>query len=294
MNTTKADDWIVQVSSAERAAGRLSIANEHAARASLKTNGATLLRGALAAEMVDALHGAFQTQWGGFSDAQMLERSKQPAPNPVLCVGEGRYEILIRMSGAFGDPNLFANNLLCNLLAGALDRRMKLSGLTAVISYPGAKVQHIHSDLHALFDEPGLGAALPHYAINVAVPLIDVDAITGPTAIWLGSHLWEANRSPRPEESVSVDFLRGDCVLIDYRTLHAGLPNNSAIARPILYMVYARTWFFDEANHRARPSLDMAVEDFVKLAPHVRELVARAFSQRMRARYIAAADGPEN
>lgn len=289
MTASSTPDWIVPVSTAERAARRLSPESDQAARAALKAHGAVILRGAFPVQAVDDVRAEFDRQWGGLNAAEMAALSTRPAPNPVLRVGENRYEILVHMTGAFGDPGLFANDLLCNFLVGILDRRMKLSGMTAVLSYPGAQRQHIHSDLHALFDETGLSGSLPHYAINVALPLIDVHQTIGPTAIWLGSHLWnDPTRVAQMSESTSVDFLRGDCVLIDYRTLHAGLPNTSTIARPILYMVYARNWFFDEVNHRSRPSLDMAINDFMRLPPHVRELMARAFSERVRAQYFSA------
>ncbi|MEZ5956751.1 MAG: phytanoyl-CoA dioxygenase family protein [Hyphomonadaceae bacterium] len=288
MNAPATPDWIVPVSSAERAASRLSPESDQAARAALKTHGAVILRGAFPVPVVDEIRAEFDRQWGGLSAGEMAARAQGPAPNPVLRVGENRFEILVRMQGALGDPRLFANHLLCSFLVGVLDQRMKLSGMTAVLSYPGAQRQHIHSDSYRLFDESGLSGSLPHYAINVALPLVDVDQTIGPTAIWLGSHLWnDSGRNPSMSEGTSVDFLRGDCILIDYRTLHAGLPNTSTIARPILYMVYARTWFFDEDNHRSRPSLDMPIDHFMRLPPSVRELVTRAFSQRIRAHYFS-------
>jgi ectoine hydroxylase-related dioxygenase (phytanoyl-CoA dioxygenase family) len=39
-----------------------------------------------------------------------------------------------------------------------------------------------------LFFEPGVGPSLLAHAVNVVVPLIDVDMETGPTGVWLGSH----------------------------------------------------------------------------------------------------------
>jgi len=245
-----------------------------------------LLRGVFAVDTIDALRAEFSRQWPAPDYEAMHALAKRPAPNPVLCVGERRYEVLVKIKGPFGHPALIGNPVLCRFLVRVLDQSMKLSGMTVVVSYPGALMQHVHSDLHALFDEPGLSASLPAYAINVSVPLVDVDATLGPTGIWLGSHLWPLGRMPRPDEYTAVDFIRGDCVLIDYRTLHAGMPNNGALARPILYLVYARTWFFDEANHRARPSLDMDAEDYAALPAPLKPLLERAHVQRVRARHF--------
>ena len=73
---------------------------------------------------------------------------------------------------------------------------MLLSGLTMVVSQPGAAQQHIHRDYRHLFAEPDVGPGLPVYAVNVGVPLVDVDIQTGPTGIWLGSHRWAPDFSP--------------------------------------------------------------------------------------------------
>ncbi len=279
---------VVAVSDTERAAGRLSAATEQTAREVLGECGCVLLRGVFTPAAVDALRSEFDAQWGRLDATMMAAQANMPPPNPVLCVGKDRYEILVKMKGALGDPHVFGNLLLCKFLTRVLDETLKLSGVTVVVSYPGAETQHVHSDLHPLFAEPGLSASLPSYAINVAVPLVDVKTNMGPTGIWLGSHRWSRERAPLASECACVEYLRGDCILIDYRTLHAGLPNKSDGVRPILYMVYARTWFFDEANHRARPSLDLAVSDFMKLPTHLKALTMRTYSQQMRAQYLTS------
>jgi len=52
---------------------------------------------------------------------------------------------------------------------------------------------------------------------------------------------------------------------MDYRTLHTGMPNRGTRIRPILYLVYTRTWFFDEVNHAGRAALDLPLEKFLWL-----------------------------
>jgi ectoine hydroxylase-related dioxygenase (phytanoyl-CoA dioxygenase family) len=203
----------------------------------------------------------------------------------VLKVGEGRYEVLVELKGPFIEQSFLGNSLLCGLLEARLESSMKISGVTAVVSFPGAKLQHVHSDHPLLFSDPGVSASLPSYAINVAVPLIDVDSHIGSTAVFLGSHIWPEGKTVNPQP-VIVDFKRGDCVLIDYRTQHAGMPNVSNVIRPILYVVFARPWFFDEGNHLARPSLNMSVEQFMALPPQMKSLLSRAYSQRMRGAYL--------
>lgn len=281
-------DLIVPISAAERAAGELSETTAAAAYEAMNALGCVILRGVYDTAQIDALKAEFDAQWGGLDEPAMQARSEAPPPNPLLKVGGKRYEILLNLKGAFAEPSLFGSALLCKFLFPMLGPGMKLSGMTAVVSHPGSNIQHIHRDHPPIFFEPGLNAALPPYGINVSVPLIDVDAQTGPTALALGSHRWPVEREGKVEELVAAEFLRGDCILIDYRTLHTGLPNQSLKARPILYMVYTRAWFFDEVNHRARPSLNMSEAEYLALPEPVRVVAERAYSQRMRARYLVA------
>jgi hypothetical protein len=73
-------------------------------------------------------------------------------------------------------------------------------------------------------------------------------------------------------------------MLLDYRTLHTGLPNQSARMRPILYMVYARGWFCDDAAHFGLNSPDLSLEDYRSLPESARQPLYRALSQAMRGR----------
>jgi hypothetical protein len=147
--------------------------------------------------------------------------------------GSGRRGTTLRcMTGAFGRPAVFANSILLKFLVPLLGSDMHMSNFTAVVSYPGATKQHAHSDHPHLF--LGIGPALPVYAVNVAVPLIDVDIKTGPTGVWLGSHRWAEAPKMLSTDPTACALQRGDCMLLDYRTLHAGLPNLSRQTRPIV------------------------------------------------------------
>jgi ectoine hydroxylase-related dioxygenase (phytanoyl-CoA dioxygenase family) len=127
---------------------------------------------------------------------------------------------------------------------------------------------------------------VPPYAINAAVPLIDIDLQTGPTGFWLGSHRWPNGFGAAPPDGMTVcPVQRGDCILVDYRTVHAGLPNLSQQVRPILYMAYARPWFFDQSNHLGRTPVDMPLETYRALPASVHPLLTRALFYAMVARW---------
>jgi ectoine hydroxylase-related dioxygenase (phytanoyl-CoA dioxygenase family) len=279
-------DWIVTVSPDETAGGELAPANEKAAYAAFEELGCVLLRGAFPLGTIEAMHREYTAQFGALDVAAMQAEAEKPPPNRFLKVGDARYDITLQMTGAFGRPDTFANGLLLKFLHPLLGEEIRLSNFTAVVAHPGAPQQHLHRDHGHLFFQPDVGPNLPVYAVNVAVPLIDVDVATGPTGVCFGSHRWAQNANVFTPMT-SCTWRRGDCVLLDYRTMHAGLVNLSQQARPIVYMVYARPWFFDDNNHVNRISLDMPLEHYEGLPESVRPLLLRAFSFATRARWHA-------
>jgi hypothetical protein len=271
-------DWIVAVSASELARGACLLGTEHAAHAAFHEHGCVILRGAFPVAAVEAMHREYVTQCGWMDQATMQEFAAEPAPNRFHRVGDARYEITLRMAGVFATAPVFGNSLLLKLLGPLLGGNMHLSSFSAVVSHPGAGKQHAHRDHPHLYS--GLGPDLPVYAVTVAVPLIDVDLATGPTGIWLGSHKWEED--PKVLHAPTVcPVRRGDCMLVDYRTMHAGLANTSDRARPILYLVYERPWFFDYGNHTRRIPLDMPLERYNATPASLRPLLTRAHSYAM-------------
>jgi Phytanoyl-CoA dioxygenase (PhyH)/SEC-C motif len=277
-------DWIVEVSAGERANGELAPATEAAAHAAIREHGCVLLRGMFPPAAVEAMHHEYLAQFGTLDKAGMGAEAERPAPNRFLSVGGGRCDITLRMTGAFGRPDVFANPRLLKLLGPLLGNEIHLSNFTVVVSHPGSPPQHIHRDHGHLFPEDAVGSTLPVYAVNVAVPLIDVDLRTGPTGVWLGSHRWPGALGEVKNMTISA-LQRGDCMLLDYRTLHAGMPNASGGPRPIVYMVYARPWFFDNNNHVSRIPLDMPLEHYNTLPVSLRPLLTRAFSYAVRSHW---------
>jgi ectoine hydroxylase-related dioxygenase (phytanoyl-CoA dioxygenase family) len=283
-NATKpaTPDWIVAVSPSEIASGQLAPHTESAAHAAFDEHGCVLLRGALAPAIVEAMHREYAAQAGVLDLVQMRDQAAKSGPNWLSQVGNARYDVTLRMTGALGQAEVFANPLLLKFLRPLLGADMHLNSFTAVVSHPGATQQRAHRDYPHLYFEPGVGLNLPVHAVNVVVPLVDVDLETGPTGVWLGSH--RSGDTAQQIESLTVCALqRGDCMLMDYRTLHAGLPNRTGLARPIVYMVYARPWFFDQQNHvrSSRVPLDMPLEHYNGLPVSVRPLLSRAFYYAM-------------
>jgi hypothetical protein len=269
--------WVVNVPPDETSRVEFSRETEAVAHAALNQHGCALLRGAFSPAAIEGMHRDYLAQFGALDEGAMAAAASKPPPNRFLEVGNARFDILLRMTGAFARPDIFANLRLLKLLRPLLGGEMHLSNFTAVVAHPGAAQQHPHRDHHHLFAEPRIGPSLPIYSINVAVPLIDVELEMGPTGVWLGSHRWDPDRMPKAEPLQAVPLRRGDCMLLDYRTMHAGLANRTSRPRPIVYMVYARPWFFDQSNHLRRIPIDMPLDLFEQF-PGLRPLLSRALS----------------
>ena len=102
--------------------------------------------------------------------------------------------------------------------------------------------------------------------------------------MWPGSHRLAAEPFEPKTPITTAPLLRGDCMLHDFRLRHAGLPNLSDRSRPVLYLSYARRWFFDEVNHRGRRPVDLSMSDYDALPESCRGLLVRALSQALRER----------
>jgi len=275
-------DWIVTVSASELARGACVPDTERAAHGAFHEHGCVLLRRAFPLATVEAMFGEYIAQCGFLDSAAMQEQAQKPAPNRFHRVGDARFEVTLQMTGVFGTAAAFGNSLLLKLIGPLLDDNMHLSSFSVVVSHPGATKQHAHRDHPHLYSD--IGPTLPIYAVTVAVPLIDVDLATGPTGVWLGSHKWEEDLKVLRAPTV-CPVQRGDCMLVDYRTMHAGLANSSDRVRPILYLVYERPWFFDYGNHVRRIPLDMPIEQYNQVSPALRPLLTRAYSYAMFTRW---------
>lgn len=180
-----------------------------------------------------------------------------------------RYIVTVPLKGPFNQPELYANPRLIEVMRAILGPDCILNSVGAVVSLPGAIDQHIHRDYEPLFKErPELNELLPPYAITVGVPLVDIDAINGPTKIWIGSHraIDKQSVDSYPRHLLSGPI--GSCYFWDYRTFHAGGSNHSDQMRPLLYMAYTRRWFKDFLNpDRLVIDLETIPEEHRRLFP---------------------------
>jgi ectoine hydroxylase-related dioxygenase (phytanoyl-CoA dioxygenase family) len=229
-------------SEAEHAARALeSHKVEHASRC-FRRDGALIVEEIVDAAVVVRARQAFAAEYAQFC----TERED------VAKVGDRRFMVTVNLEPPFDNPQLFANPYLLPLLGAALDENFVISAFGIVCALPTAPAQHVHSDGGTLFQRPDIDRLLPAAAITVAIPLLEMNAVNGTTALWLGSHR-DKNPPYDPNHSLSEGFepmvREGSCMLWDFRLKHGGTPNRGALSRPLLYLTYCRPWFVDHINY---------------------------------------------
>lgn len=233
-------------------------------------NGALWLENAFAKPTIEKLLVAYQKKYLRLSKKELRKRD--------AAVGDQRFMITVDVKGAFNDPRLYANQTLLPILRELLSDAMRVASFGSVVALPGAQEQAIHLDHPPLFgvDDDGL----PAYALTMVVPLIDLSPKTGTTAIWEGSHrgsdrfklLRRLMKSPDFSNASYAYARQGDAYLMDYRIIHGGMANRSAVARPILYIVYSRPWFRDGCNFKTQQSVSISAKQRKKIPKEHRAL----------------------
>lgn len=229
------------------------------------TSGFHLIRNAFPADYIRQLYDAFVAGYAGYFENRIYDDATH--------VGDRRTMLTVALGGPFNVPLLYANPRLMPVLRLLLGEQIVLGGLGGVVSLPGARDQHIHRDHRGLFDEGEPAFPLmPAYAITVIVPLVPLTERNGTTRMFIGSHrVTTAEAHARPTSDPYTE--PGDCILMDYRTLHGGLANNGDALRPILYVTYYREWFRDNHNYSKHVPLALTEEEYAKIDPGHRYLV---------------------
>ena len=126
------------------------------------------------------------------------------------------------------------------------------SGNTAL---PGGERQPVHPDLAQLW--PDLQHPAPPFGLVVNIPIVDMSAQNGSTEIWPGTHgdtsssihdnslripseLLEQLRKERAPIQPTVRC--GSAIIRDIRLWHAGMPNHTQQARPMIAMIHWCSW----------------------------------------------------
>lgn len=92
------------------------------------------------------------------------------------------------------------------------------------------------------------------YAICLFIPLIDLDDDTGYTQFWPSSHQYRGLAGFGPvaeiaEATYDGKCRAGDAIWYDYRLMHRGMKNISNVLRPILQVLFKKTWYVEKRNY---------------------------------------------
>jgi len=111
---------------------------------------------------------------------------------------------------------------------------------------PGAEQQLPHRDELVWVHLPE-----PHAEVQLAsiTALVDFNAEVGATVVVPGSHRWERDRQPTPEEFGVAEMPAGSSVIYLGSTIHAGGTNCAERHRPGIHMSYVVGWLRTEENN---------------------------------------------
>lgn len=191
----------------------------------------------------------------------------------ALKVGNKRHMLTVDFQPPFNHPTVYGNPLLLSLMQGVLGPEFVLGSFGAVIALPGAEAQHIHRDHPPLFE--GLATPSPSFAVTMVVPLIDLTPETGSTRVWKGSHRVSGDQQLAIQASTVPFPTTGGCYLMDYQLLHGGTPNLSDVVRPILYIIYYRSWFQEAVNYDQQARLTVTPEAHAAVPTALKFLLVR-------------------
>jgi ectoine hydroxylase-related dioxygenase (phytanoyl-CoA dioxygenase family) len=210
-------------------------------------NGCLLVKNVFEADFVRELYDFHYQTYRNFFDEGEFENT--------MVVGDQRRMITFEIKGLFNSPDIYANPLIFQILEKLLSQNIILSFFGSVTSYPGAPDQHTHRDNPHIFDQPDVYDGgekvlpfLPPYALSVAIPLVPMNEINGTNRMFLGSHLVTLKDVRRSCEYSHPIAELGDCVMMDWRTVHGGTANRSENIRPVIYLEYFRQWYRDVLN----------------------------------------------
>ena len=232
------------------------------------TKGFLTARRLIDPELIAMVHEEYVRQYGD------LRCQDLPAHHSV---GERRVMFPIKITGPLLHPAIYAHPLLGGILGGLLGHDFLIDSFGCVAAFAGAPQQQVHRDHPALFPGTESCLAVPTFAVTVVIPLLDLTPVTGTTEAYAGSHLaTQADNEEILQREPERPYLNmGDCLVMDYRLLHSGMPNNSQQDRPLLYIVYARHWFIDMVNFRNLQRINLDTADALTIPRSARRLFAR-------------------
>lgn len=230
-----------------------------------KDNGTLVLENVFSKDFIRELHDTFAQRYQSYLEPKVYR--------DALDVGDKRTMVTINLEDPFNTPYLYANPLIYPIMRELLGDGFIMNGMGSVVSLPGSEMQHIHRDHPPLFESDEVNNVIPSFALTLVVPLVDITEQTGTTRVYKTSHRL-SHASDRYLDYQDPYMTTGSCYLMDYMLLHAGMPNHSTQARPILYNIYSRPWFRDFENYKRQAAVKVSDSEFQKIPDEYKHLYA--------------------
>ncbi|CAA6824799.1 MAG: Kanamycin B dioxygenase [uncultured Thiotrichaceae bacterium] len=190
-----------------------------------------------------------------------------------LVLDDKRRIVTLGLEGALNSPRLYGSEILVGMLKNLLDEDYIMGGFNAVVSLPGSRDQGLHKNYSPLFksEENHDTHVTPSFAIAMLIPLIDMRREHGTTSFRKGSHLVPEHmpcETPTQEPLLKM----GDCMVLDYRTAHEDLGNQTDEVRPLLCVIHHRTWFRDALNDKQQKDVLISDDELEKVPDDLKKL----------------------
>ena len=285
-----AEDVSVSVSAAERGSGTLNDATLDELQRKFSEYGVVRLCGAWGAQpaLVDDLVSALDSNYEECV-ALLTARTGLTADDSfgyrqIVHRSSGRYDLLLEedvaprplsrelrdaVLGTDGAANASATKVdeeeqgdqsqwRRQVLARLLGDDFKVEFTAALLARKGCAVQDPHADgAHPREVDADAGApSLPPHAVQLFLPLCDMDASAGPTEFWPTSQRREFAPFASLLPPLTLEARAGDAIFFDFRVVHRGTANTARRWRPILYQTCTTAWFIDDFNFPASSLLD--------------------------------------
>jgi len=223
--------------------------------AGLREHGAAIVKGVLAPDLL----ARFNAEIGPILEQLSPDRSYL---NPAIDYFYG--DRVRQITGVAARSRVFGEEILCHpfyadicdAILGPSCSRYQLNVAQVMDRGPGAEQQLLHRD-----EDVWVHLPRPHAEVQLAsvIALVDFTAELGATVVAPGSHRWERERQPQPEELACAEMPAGSAVLYLGSTIHAGGRNATADRwRRGMHMSFVVGWLRTEDNNYLSTPPDVA------------------------------------
>jgi len=231
----------VAVSSAERAAGRLTDAQAAHAVQSVAAQGYVVVEDAVDHTALDVLHEKM------LADTRELVTTRDRGEN-ISGWKHGHLQQKPPHHPPYVFRTIVANPFATQITRGVLGDGLFNAFYSGNTNLPGSEEQPLHRDALPLWHD--WDRAYPATTLVVNISPIDTHPDKGSTEIWPGSHrvigeltaaLIAERRATAPP--VRITAPKGSAVIRDIRLWHRGVPNRSDQVRHMIAMVHQIKWY---------------------------------------------------